>query len=49
MQLMWASSPLGKMHSISVRNRWIACLLAALAAVRVVSGVVASVKALNVD
>ena len=48
MQLMWASSPLGKMHSISVRNRWIACLLAALAAVLVVAGVVASVVAFKV-
>ena len=48
MHLMWASSPLGKMHSISVRTRWIACTLAALAAVLVVAGVAASVVAFKV-
>jgi murein DD-endopeptidase MepM/ murein hydrolase activator NlpD len=45
MQLMWASSPLGKMHSISVRTRWVACALATLAAVLVVAGVAGSVVA----
>lgn len=48
MQLMWASSPLGKMHSISVRTRRVACALAALAAVLVISGVAASVFAFKI-
>jgi len=48
MQLMWASSPMGKMHSISVRNRWVACTLATLAAVLVVAGVLASIFAFKV-
>jgi len=46
--LMWASNPLSKMHSISVRTRWVACLLAALAAVLVVAGIAASVFAFKV-
>ena len=48
MQLMWASSPLGKMHSISMRTRRVACALAALAAVLVIAGVAASVFAFKV-
>lgn len=48
MQLMWASSPLGKMHSISVRTRWVACLLGMLAAILVVAGVAASFLAFKV-
>jgi murein DD-endopeptidase MepM/ murein hydrolase activator NlpD len=48
MQLMWASSPLGKMHSISVRTRRAACALAALAAVLMITGVAASVFAFKI-
>src|SRR5258706_6472184 len=48
MQLIGASTPMGKIHSISVPNRWVACPLAALAAVLVVAGVLGSVFAFKV-
>lgn len=45
MQLMWTTSPLGKLHCISVRKRRIAISVAALASLFVLAGVAASVVA----
>lgn len=45
MQLMWTTSPLGKLHCVSMRTRRVALSLAAVAALFVVAGVAASVAA----
>lgn len=45
MQLMWTTSPLGKLHCVSMRARRVAMSLAAVAALFVVAGVAISVAA----
>jgi murein DD-endopeptidase MepM/ murein hydrolase activator NlpD len=48
MQLMWAASPLGKMHCVSIRTRRVACGIAVLAAMFVIAGIAASVFAFKI-
>ena len=48
MQLMWTTSPLGKLHCVSIRTRRIAISLAAIAGLFVVAGIAASVMAFKV-
>ncbi len=45
MQVMWTTTPLGKLHTISVRTRRIAISLAAVAALFVVAGIAVSALA----
>jgi murein DD-endopeptidase MepM/ murein hydrolase activator NlpD len=48
MQLMWTTSPLGKLHCVSMRTRRIAISLAAIAGLFVIAGVAASVMAFKI-